>query len=106
MFVIPRHSFFLHLYLVSLDLPLIVNTTHTRCGELFCSSFFFLMMNSSKACNACKTGGWLGAEPSKIKPSRRGSVLLCTNREADGAAPPPQVSKAPTVDPQQLTQYQ
>lgn len=35
MFVILRHGIFLHLYLVSLDLPYIVNTTHLWYGDDF-----------------------------------------------------------------------
>lgn len=35
MFVILRRGIFLHLYLVSLDLPYIVNTTHLWCGDDF-----------------------------------------------------------------------
>lgn len=40
MFVILRHSFFLHLYLVSLDLPYIVNTTHTSGAANVLNDFF------------------------------------------------------------------
>lgn len=95
MFVILRHSFFLHLYLVSLDLPYIVNTTHTSGAAMTFDSVLWGDDNSKGARNL--EAGSLRAEQSKVKyVYEKAFDVVLTEKQ-----PGPRVSKASNINPQQ-----